>query len=115
LPKFRIESEILPENHLKVMGFGNMFSDEADFSRISETEKLKVGSIFHKAMIELDEKGTEATAVSKVEMVVVGWNGQGEAPSRPVPKVFTADHPFIFLLIDNRTNAVIFTGRFVTN
>jgi len=112
LPKFKIESEIKPKEEIIKMGYPVMFSDTADFTGISATDSLKIGEIIHKTFIEIDEKKTEAVAVSKVDMVVVGYGG-GNPPPPPPPKVFNADHPFIFLIKDNRTNAILFTGRFV--
>ncbi len=111
-PKFKIESEIFPIEALIKLGYPLMFSDKADFSGISATDSLKIGEIIHKTFIEIDEKKTEAAAVSKVDMVIIGYGG-GVSPPPPPPKIFNANHPFIFLIKDNRTNAIIFTGRFV--
>jgi serpin B len=111
LPKFSIESEIFPKEEFEKMGYGMMFSDGADFSGISSTNSLKVGRILHKTFISVDEKQTEATAASLVEMVVVGYGGGEPPPPPPPPKVFDADHPFIFLIVDHRTEAILFMGR----
>ncbi|CAN5474229.1 serpin family protein [soil metagenome] len=111
LPKFRIESEIEPKGEIVKMGYGNMFSDAADFSGISKNSSLKISRITHKTFIEIDEKKTEAAAVTKID-VVTGYGG-GEPAPPPPPKIFNADHPFMFLIVDNRTGAIIFTGRFV--
>jgi serpin B len=111
LPKFRIESEIKPKEEIIKMGYPVMFSDTADFTGISSIDSLKIDEIIHKTFIEIDEKKTEAVAVSKVDMVIVGYGGGNPPP--PPPKVFNADHPFIFLIKDNRTNAILFAGRFV--
>jgi serpin B len=112
LPKFRIESEIKPKQEIIKMGYPVMFSGTADFTGISSIDSLKIDEIIHKTFIEIDEKKTEAVAVSKVDMVIVGYGG-GNPPPPPPPKVFNADHPFIFLIKDNRTNAILFAGRFV--
>lgn len=112
LPKFKIETELLPKPAMIRMGYTEMFSDEADFTGIS-TDSLKIDQIIHKTFIELDEKRTEAAAVSKVDMVITGYGGSGEPPPPPAPKVFNANHPFVFLIVDNRTRAIIFIGRFV--
>lgn len=111
-PKFKIESEILPKEEIIKMGYPNMFSDKADFTGISRTAPLKIGEIIHKTFIEIDEKKTEAAAVSMVETIITGYGTEAPPPPLP-PKVFNADHPFIFLIIDNRTQAILFTGRFV--
>ena len=90
-----------------------MFSDKADFTGISISDSLKISEIIHKTFIEIDEKKTEAAAVTKVDMVVIGYGAGGDPPPPPPPKIFNADHPFIFLIVDNRTNVILFTGRFV--
>jgi serpin B len=113
LPKFKIESEILPKEEIINMGYSVMFSDRADFTKMSITDSLKIGRIIHKTFIEIDEKKTEAAAVTKADMVVIGYGTGGDPPPPPPPKIFNADHPFIFLIVDNRNNAIIFTGRFV--
>ncbi|MCF8357690.1 MAG: leucine-rich repeat protein [Prolixibacteraceae bacterium] len=105
LPKFRIESEIYPKDDIIEMGYPEMFSDLADFSGLSSNEYLKIDDIIHKTFIEVDEKGTEAAAVTKMDMLTVS--------AFTIPKVFKADHPFIFLIVDNRTDAILFMGRYV--
>lgn len=112
-PKFKIESEILPKDEIIEMGYPIMFSDKADFTGLSITDSLKINEIIHKTFIEIDEKKTEAAAVTKVDMVVIGYGAGGDPPPPPPPKIFNADHPFIFMIIDNRTKAILFTGRFV--
>jgi serpin B len=112
-PKFKIESEIFPKDEIIEMGYPIMFSDKADFTGLSHTDSLKIGEIIHKTFIEIDEKKTEAAAVTKVDMVVIGYGAGGDPPPPPPPKIFNADHPFIFMIIDNRTKAILFTGRFV--
>lgn len=113
LPKFKIESEILPKEEIIKMGCTRMFSNKADFTIMSITDSLKISRIIHKTFIEIDEKKTEAAAVTKVDMVVVGYGAGGDPPPPPPPKIFNANHPFIFLIVDNRTDAILFTGRFV--
>jgi len=113
LPKFKIESEIYPKNEIIEMGYPVMFSDKADFNGISNKDSLKIGEIIHKTFIEIDEKKTEASAVTKADVIIIGYGGGGDPPPPPPPKIFNADHPFIFLIMDNRTKAILFTGRFV--
>lgn len=112
LPKFKIETEISPVDDLIRLGYTKMFSDNASFAGISSSSPLKISEIIQKTFIQIDEKKTEAAAVTKVEMVMVGYGG-GEPSAPPRPKIFTADHPFIFFIIDKRTNAILFSGRFV--
>lgn len=110
LPKFKIESEIRPTNVISNLGFSTMFSSSADFTNISKVDSLTIGEIIHKTFIEIDEKKTEAAAIT--EIVIVGYGG-GTTAALPPPKIFNANHPFIFMIVDNRTNAILFIGRFV--
>lgn len=110
LPKFKIESEIRPTNVISNLGFSTMFSSSADFTNISKVDSLTIGEIIHKTFIEIDEKKTEAAAIT--EIVIFGYGG-GTPAALPPPKIFNANHPFIFMIVDNRTNAILFIGRFV--
>lgn len=57
--------------------------------------------------VEVNEEGTEATAATAVGRVLcAGFSGPP-----PQPKVFKADHPFLFFIRDRRTNEVLFSGR----
>ena len=90
------------------MLFGNAgaalaFSDNADLSGIG-APPLKISEVIHKAFIEVNEKGTEAAAATGVVMV------KGAAIIIE-PKFFRADHPFLFVIRDRKTNVVLFCGR----
>jgi serpin B len=106
LPRFKMETEFRLKPVLCGMYAELAFSDEADFSGIGE-EPLKVSEVVHKAFVEVNEEGTEAAAATAVDMVLC--RGVGGPP--PQPKVFKADHPFLFFIRDRRTNAVLFAGR----
>lgn len=112
-PKFKIDTELSPKDQIIKLGYNNMFSDNADFSGISSTQ-LKISEIIHKTTIEVSEEKTEAAAVSSMEIVVTGYGG-GVVSQPPPPKIFNANHPFMFFILDNRTQAILFTGRFVGN
>ena len=70
-------------------------------------EQLYIDNVFHKAFVEVNEEGTEAAAATAVVMRARG-GGAGAAP--PTPR-FVADHPFLFLIRDTRSGAVLFMGR----
>lgn len=59
--------------------------------------------------MDVDEKGTEAAAATAVVIVPVAAPIRPKEPSKPI--VFRADHPFLFVIRDNRTGAVLFIGR----
>jgi serpin B len=77
------------------------FTDQADFSGITGQQDLKISDVVHKAFVAVDEAGTEAAAASGVVMVLV---------SMP-PHSITVDRPFIFLIRDIKSGAILFVGR----
>lgn len=111
LPKFKIESKYELKDVLAVMGLKTTFSNDANFTGMTEPTEvpLKIGQVIHQVFVEVEEKGTEAAAATAVVMVMVTSARRGPPPK---PKIFRADHPFLFLIRDRRTGAILFTGRF---
>ncbi len=107
LPCFRIESSFSLSDTLIALGMPLAFSTKADFSGISDDERgLYLSAVVHKAYIEVDEEGTEAaSATGGVYACAIS------APKMDPPKVFNADHPFLFVIRETRTGAIIFLGR----
>ena len=68
-------------------------------------EALYISAVFHKAFVDVNEEGTEAAAATAVAMAA------GAAPGKPL--VFRADHPFLYLIREGNTGAVLFMGRLV--
>lgn len=107
-PKFRLDTTYNLPGTLASMGMPIAFTDSADFSGMGGTLDLKISDVIHKAFIDVNEEGTEAAAATAIEMRATG------AISRPVPiPVFRADHPFLFLIIDDETGSVLFIGRMI--
>jgi serine protease inhibitor len=106
-PKFKMTSEFTLSDTLRTMGMPLAFSNQADFSGISADEALKISEVVHKAFVDVNEEGTEAAAATGVILAPTS------AISPTKPPVFRADHPFVFLIRDNRTGAVLFLGRIV--
>jgi serpin B len=106
LPKWDTESHVQLRQALSELGMPTAFSDGADFSGMTTEAELAVQDVVHQANITVDEKGTEAAAATAV---VVG------VTSAPVdePVVVTADRPFLFVLRDVETGAILFLGRVV--
>lgn len=109
LPRFEIE---MPEPlKLKAilgeLGITRAFDyTRADFTPIAPaSEQLEISEGFHKAFIAVDEKGTEAAAAT-----ALGMRAGAAAPTEP-PKQFHADHPFLFVITDDSTGAILFIGR----
>jgi serpin B len=103
MPKFEFDSEFSLKDTLAGMGMPIAFSGAADFSGMTGTLDLHISEVLHKAFVSVDEAGTEAAAATAV---IVGESGM---PGQPVE--VTIDHPFIFLIRDIETGAILFVGR----
>jgi serpin B len=104
MPKFDFESSFDLGETLAMMGMPDAFSGSADFSGMTGSRDLFISAVVHKAFISVDEEGTEAAAATGVGMVE-------SEPEGPVE--LTVDRPFVFLIRDNRTDAILFAGRVV--
>lgn len=106
LPRFKLTSEFDLGDALSSMGMPLAFSDKANFSGMSREEALHFSAVIHKAFVEVNEEGTEAAAATAVALRAAVER------TRPEPPVeFRADHPFVFLIRDDRTHAILFLGR----
>ena len=103
LPKLRTESEYQLAGPLTAMGMGKAFSDSAEFGGIADAP-LSISEVIQKTFLKIDEKGTEAAAVTAVTIVVTGMQIRPE-------QTFIADHPFLFLIRDRPTGQILFIGR----
>jgi serpin B len=106
IPKFTYESQFNLKETLVLMGMKEPFSDDADFSGMTDANDLKIDEVIHKAFIEVSESGTEAAAATAVIMVLK--SALQEESIR-----FTANHPFIYFIMDKTTGGIIFMGRLV--
>lgn len=105
MPGFEFESKFNLKDTLADMGMPDAFSpDDADFSGMTGNRELFISDVVHKAFVAVDEAGTEAAAATAV---IVGTTS---APVEP-PVQVTIDHPFIFLIRDIKTGAILFVGR----
>lgn len=104
LPRFTLEYEIGLNEMLKSMGMEIAFDPaRADFSGINRNRDLYITNVKHKTFVQVNEEGTVAAAATSVEM------GTTSAP--PVMRV---DHPFVFVIHERNTGAILFIGQ-VTN
>ena len=111
MPKFEFESEFSLRDTLKAMGMLDAFDDKiADFSGMDgrsclagDGPCLLIDNVFHKAFVSVDEEGTEAAAATGVVARLLS--------GRPEPKKVMVDRPFIFLIRDRTTDAILFVGR----
>jgi len=105
MPKWDFEASFMMKENLQAMGMPIAFTDAADFSGMTGKRDLYIDDVIHKAFISIDEAGTEAAAASAVIIKLV-----------TIPEniaVVTVDCPFIFLIRDIDTGAILFFGRVV--
>jgi len=109
LPRFKITQQFELNSTLEKLGMKSAFdATTADFSAITGDKSLDISAAIHKAYIDVDENGTEAAAATAVVMMATAM--QQRTPPPP-PIVFTADHPFLLLIRDNASGAILFMGR----
>jgi serpin B len=110
LPRFKITQQFELSSTLESLGMKTAFdSNTADFSGMTGDKSLVISAAIHKAYIDVDENGTEAAAATAVVMQMAMAMPQRTPP--PPPIYFTADHPFLFLIRDNASGAILFMGR----
>ena len=106
LPKFTFEYETELNDVLKSLGMEQAFSNMADFSSMAE-KAVKISMVKQKTFIDVNEKGTEAAAVTIVAVELTS-----AMPSPTLKKVdFFADRPFLFLIREQSTGAILFMGQ----
>ena len=116
VPKFKVEYSAALDEALQALGVRTVYDPEnADLSAMLDPSSLPgqqhfLDTVLHKTYIAVDEKGTEAAAVT------AAMTGEGSAmPSRPeLVRIFTADEPFWFVIRDNAKGEILFTGRYET-
>ena len=107
MPKFKLEYEKTLNNPLQSLGMDIAFAPGlADFSRMADLEvlgqNLYIGEVLHKAVVEVNEEGTEAAAVTSVGIRATS-----------APPAFMANRPFFFAIRDNETKTVLFMGTVI--
>ncbi len=89
------------------MGAKDAFQANADFSGINaDPSGLYVSKVLHKAVVEVNEVGTEAAAATAVVMMLRC------APISIPPEEFKCDRPFIFIIHDNQNHSILFIGKY---
>jgi len=108
LPKYKVTQQFELAGVLGAMGMPTAFKlGAADFSGMTGDRELFISAVIHKAFVDVDEAGTEAAAATAVVMV----GSAMRAPDPTPPTEFRADHPFLFLIRDNRSGSILFMGR----
>ena len=106
LPKFKFEYKKKLNEMLSLLGMEVAFDPtKSDFSGINPDRKdLYISKVLHKTFVEVDEKGTEAAAVTSVTMTLTSVGGGG-------PMVLRFDRPFVFAIREVTTNTIVFMGK----
>lgn len=103
MPKFELAYEKTLNNVLIALGMTSAFNpDSADFSQLVDGPQVYIDEVKHKSFIKVDEKGTEAAAATSV--------GVGVTSLPQIPTVIL-NRPFLFVIREKGTNAVLFVGQ----
>jgi serpin B len=104
IPKFSLSYEIKLNDILSALGMPTAFTLSADFTKINKSGGLLIDKVKHKTFIEVNEEGTEAAAVTVVEIIKTS-----------MPDIFTfyVNKPFVFIIHENYSNSIIFVGKVV--
>jgi len=108
LPRFKMTQQFELSGTLSTMGMPQAFGNSANFAGMTGKPDFSISAAIHKAYIDVDENGTEAAAATGIVMYATAMRNE---PPPPPPIVFRADHPFLFLIRDNSSGAILFMGR----
>lgn len=101
IPRFELEYEKTLNDVLADLGMAIAFTPGADFGKISRGAGLWIDEVKHKTFVRVDEEGTEAAAATSVGMVT------------SMPPSFRADRPFVYVIRERFSGAILFIGQFV--
>ena len=106
MPKFKQESSYDLSTTLAALGMASAFdAGTADFSGITGNRDMAISGVLHKTFVEVSEEGTEAAAATAVIVMRASL-----APQERV--IFCADRPFVYMIRDNASGALLFIGRY---
>ena len=104
MPKFKYEYKTLLNDPLTAMGLGVAFTGAAEFPYlVEETNDLFISRVIHQTFIDVNEKGTEAAAVTVVEI--------RETSVPEEPPLLKLDRPFLYVIREKTSNAIVFMGK----
>ena len=104
LPKFKLEYKQELKEVLTDLGMGLAFSDQADFSGMTDEVELMISQVLHKTFIEVNEEGTEAAAATSVGMAMTSFGGDEKSFNMEV------NRPFLVMIVDVGSGEMVFTG-----
>ncbi|XP_077096261.1 protein Z-dependent protease inhibitor [Siphateles boraxobius] len=102
LPKFKMEQSYNMHEVLPHLGIASVFLDSANLTGLSKEGHLKISQVLHKAVIEVDEKGTSAASATSVGITAYS-----------LPATFIINRPFFFFLYHEHTSSLLFMGRVI--
>lgn len=108
IPRFKLDYESGLNDPLKALGMTSAFTaGKADFSGMRSQRDLFISEVKHKAIVEVNEEGSEAAAATSVGMSLTSM--------RPPQKRFNfvADRPFVMVIRDQQTGAILFMGSVI--
>jgi len=108
LPKFKLEDSLQLKETLSNLGMPEPFQIGSDFSGMDGSRELYLAKAIHKAVIDINEKGSEAAAATSMMMA----NYCSFLPVEP-PKVFKVNRPFLFFIMHRELNMILFLGKVI--
>ncbi|NXC49294.1 OVALX protein, partial [Penelope pileata] len=105
LPRMKMEEKYNLTSVLMALGMTNLFSPSANLSGISSVEGLKISQAVHGAYMEVNEEGTELAGSTEAI---------GDIKHSSDLEEFKADRAFLFLIIHNPTNTIVYFGRYLS-
>lgn len=106
MPRLELQSKFSLVKALEALGMPTAFGGAADLTGIATAEHLFIQDVLHEGVVKIDEEGTEAAAATAV---VVGTDSE---PALAFD--MTVDRPYLFVIRDRPTGAVLFVGRVVS-
>jgi serine protease inhibitor len=102
LPRFSLDYSVKLNATLDKMGISKVFTDAAELGKISKAANLKVDFVKQDAYLNIDEKGSEAAAVTSIGIVLT---------SLPSVSEVICDRPFLLIISEKTSNTILFMGR----
>ncbi|XP_040266893.1 protein Z-dependent protease inhibitor [Bufo bufo] len=101
-PKFQLDQKYKLKSYLEKLGIKDVFTGLANFTGMTEDRNLKLSEVTQRAVINIDEIGTEATAVTGSEMIAYS-----------LPHTIHVKHPFVFMIFNENYKSLLFLGRII--
>ncbi len=105
IPSFTLDQSMILNQALQEMGMIDAFTEHADFSKMSEEQKLMISKVMQKTKITVDAQGTKAAAATSVGIMATSAPLEEE-----LPIYITCNRPFVYMIIDQETATPVFIG-----